>query len=286
MTAGDETTNGPVRLRVGAAALTRVPYFDIPLDPAVVGLTADDVRAIPWAAPVWATADGNVRIGQAIWVIESDGEVVVVDPCGAADDFLRTGDGAVLHQARVADAMNDAGYPVARVDRLVLTHLDGIGMAAAVSPDGEWVPMFPNARIVMTQAEVEYLAGDPEVSGLEAFRSLLRHGVVDGVAARHDVAPGVRMQQTGGHTPGHAVVRIAGEDRDAVFLGHLAVNPVQFAAVQGPQAHLDSPHANRVVAELVDESATAGTILVGSLWPAPGAATIGPDGEVVPIPVG
>ena len=136
----------------------------------------------------------------------------------------------------------------------MLTHLDGIGMAAAVDPDGDWVPMFPNARVVMTQVEIEYLATDPEVSGLDGFRSLLRRGVVDGVAARHDVAPGVRMQQTGGHSPGHATVRISGADADVVLLGHLAVNPVQLAAEQGPQAHIDAPRANRVIAELIDES--------------------------------
>ena len=285
MTVGDMSTSGPLRFRAGAVDVTRVPYFDIPLDAAVVGLKAGEVRAIPWAAPVWATDDGNVRIGQAIWVIESAGEVVVVDPCGAADDFLRTGEAALLHQARVADAMRDAGYPVERVDRLVLTHLDGIGMAAAVDADGDWVPMFPNARVVMTQVEIEYLATDPEVSGLDGFRSLLRRGVVDGVAARHDVAPGVRMQQTGGHSPGHAVLRISGADADVVLLGHLAVNPVQLAAEQGPQAHIDAPRANRVIAELVDESRRTGTILAGSLWPVPGAATIGPHGEAIPLPV-
>ena len=40
-----------------------------------------------------------------------------------------------------------------------------------------------------------------------------------------------------------------------------------------------------MIAELLDESRRTGTILAGSLWPVPGAATIGPHGEAVPIPV-
>jgi hypothetical protein len=40
-----------------------------------------------------------------------------------------------------------------------------------------------------------------------------------------------------------------------------------------------------VIAELLDESRRTGTILAGSLWPVPGAATIGPHGEAIPLPV-
>ena len=43
--------------------------------------------------------------------------------------------------------------------------------------------------------------------------------------------------------------------------------------------------ANRLIAELVDESERTGTILAGSLWPVPGAATIGPHGAAIPIRV-
>jgi hypothetical protein len=34
------------------------------------------------------------------------------------------------------------------------------------------------------------------------------------------LAPGVRMQQTGGHSPGHAIVRVSGGETDMVLLGH------------------------------------------------------------------
>ena len=110
-----------------------------------------------WATPVWAEPDGNLLIGQAIWIIESAGTVIAVDPCGAADEFLRSGAAALEHQDRVADALRDAGYPVEQIDIVVLTHLDGIGMAAAVDGDGTWTPMFPNARLVTTAAEIAFL---------------------------------------------------------------------------------------------------------------------------------
>ena len=276
-------TEGIVRIRAGAVALTRVPYFDITLDPGVVGMTRAQVAEIPWGTPAWATADGEALVGQAVWVAESNGRVVVIDPCGAADEFLRTGPDAISHQERVADAMRAAGYPPERVDVVVLTHLDGIGMAAAVDADGNWGPMFPNARVVMTRAELEYLADDPDVSGLEAWRALLAQGVVDGVGDAYELAPGITLELTGGHTPGHAIVRAGAGEEQVVLVGHLAVSPLQSAVVMAPTAHVDADLATKLLAELIDEARAERSIVAGPLWPAPGAAKVGPDGQLAPI---
>src|SRR5579862_8524251 len=156
------------RFDVGAVRLSRVAYFDIALDPSVVGLTVDQVRAVD--APAWATPDGQVLVGQAVWVIESGGQVIVVDPCGAADEFLRAGPEALLHQDAVLRAMAEAGFPAERVDAVVLSHLDGIGMAARVATDGGWEPAFPNARLLITASELSWMAEPPEPSGATAFQ--------------------------------------------------------------------------------------------------------------------
>ena len=121
---------------IGNVALTRVPYFDVALDAEVIGFTAQQVTEVPWGIPHWTTADGNVNVGQAIWVIESDGQTVVVDPCGAADDFLRSGPEASTHEAAVVAAMASAGHPVDSVDVVVMSHLDGIGMVGSLDADG------------------------------------------------------------------------------------------------------------------------------------------------------
>ena len=233
-------------MRLGDIELVRVEYFDVALPPSVAGLSAEDVAAVRWATPVWAEPDGNLLIGQAIWIIESAGTVIAVDPCGAADEFLRSGAAALEHQDRVADALRDAGYPVEQIDIVVLTHLDGIGMAAAVDGDGTWTPMFPNARLVTTAAEIAFLDTQTEVMGLDAFAALRRAGAVDAIEGSPvELAPGVHLELTGGHSPGHAVVRIASQGRQAVLVGHLAISPVQLAAVQGPELHLDAPARQR-----------------------------------------
>jgi glyoxylase-like metal-dependent hydrolase (beta-lactamase superfamily II) len=263
--------------------LTRVEYFDIALDAAVALMTADEITALPWAVPTWANADGTVLIGQALWVIEAGQRVIVVDPCGAADAFLRTGDAGLLHQERVAEIMRDAGFPRERIDTVVLTHLDGIGMTAWLDADGNWSPMFPNARVVMTQAELDFLATQTEVQGIDAIGALMGAGVVDGVDTRFDIAPHVVLECTGGHSPGHAVVRLGTGPGSVIMLGHLAVSPVQLAADQPDQAHLDATRANAVIHELLAEARRDRVYLAGSLWPAPGIATVGGAGEIMPV---
>ena len=107
---------GTVRYSIGDATLVRVPYADVLVDAEVVGLTPDAGRArSDWAAPTWAEG-GQVRVGAAVWIIESDGRRIVVDPAQAADDILRDGPDAAFHQEAVAAALAAAGLP-ARVDR-------------------------------------------------------------------------------------------------------------------------------------------------------------------------
>jgi glyoxylase-like metal-dependent hydrolase (beta-lactamase superfamily II) len=265
--------------RVGDVELTRVPYFDVALDPAVVNLTADEVAAIDWATPTWASADGQVLVAQAVWVIVSKEQLIVVDPCGAADAFLRSGPGAIGHQEAVLGAMRAAGFPPGSVDVVVLSHLDGIGMAAVVEPDGSWAPAFPNARIVMTSTELDWLAGDGRAGGLDALDALIAKGVVDGVDDGHRITDEVHLELTGGHTPGHAVVHVrSGRDR-ATLLGHLALSPLQIATGARADGNLDAATARRRLEALAAESAEHETLLIGPLWPFPGAGYAVGDGH-------
>ena len=103
---------------VGDVVLTRVPYFDVTLPPESVALTSAQIGAIPWATPIWAESADAIRVGQVFWVIEADGRTIVVDPCCASDDFLRTGTAALEHQdaafgafAAVGSERSDGSLP-------------------------------------------------------------------------------------------------------------------------------------------------------------------------------
>ncbi len=256
------------RYRVGEVGLTRVPYFDIALDSDVVHLTGEQVAAIDWAEPYWSTPDRRVLVGQAVWVIESDGHPIVVDPCLAADPFLRSGPEAIGHQKAVLAALRAAGFPPERVEIVVLSHLDGIGMAAIVTPDGGWAPTFPNARVVMMRAELEWLAGGSELAvntgGHPALDVLIEQGFVDAVEDGHQLTSAVRLELTHAHSVGHAFVRIESSGENATFLGHLALSPMNVVGGNLP-AETDALH------RLIADAAAHDTLIVGPLWPFPGA---------------
>jgi glyoxylase-like metal-dependent hydrolase (beta-lactamase superfamily II) len=266
---------------VDGARLTRVPYFDVPLDAEIIGFTSQRVAEVPWGIPTWATADGRVLVGQAVWVIEAQGHTLVVDPCGAADAFLRSGPEAPSHEAAVVSALASAGFPADTVDTVLMSHLDGIGMVGSPGAAGRWSAVFPRARVVISERELAHVDAHPEIAGTKALRDLRREGVVDPTALPCEIAPGVSMELTGGHSPGHAVVRIGD---GAVFVGHLAINPVQVLGGIMPDQHVDPSQAftqlERVLAWAVERHA----LVIGPLWPEPGAARVtGPPWSFDPV---
>jgi glyoxylase-like metal-dependent hydrolase (beta-lactamase superfamily II) len=269
----------PVQLRIGDVALTRVEYFDIALPAEVASLTEAQVRAADGDGPTWASTDGQVVVGQAMWVLEAAGRTIVVDPCGASDDFLRSGPEARTHQEAMLAAMTAAGFPPGAVDLVVLSHLDGIGIVAVVDEQGRWSPAFPAARIVMNAREVDFLASPAGavVGGNVAFQELVAQGAVDPVGDDHEVADGVRLVHTGGHSDGHAVVRVASGGEEAVLLGHLAISPLSLLGPVAERAHADPARTDEVVDALLAEAVERGTVLIGPLWPRPGAGRVHPD---------
>jgi glyoxylase-like metal-dependent hydrolase (beta-lactamase superfamily II) len=108
----------------------------------------------------------------------------------------------------------------------------------------------------------------------EEYRSQLRQ-----FNEEHEVAPGVVVHRTGGHTPGHSVVRLkSGGDR-LTFAGD-AVFAVGF---DHPDWHNGFEHdpeeAARVRVRLLRELAETGEQLVATHLPFPSVGRVAVDGD-------
>lgn len=162
-------------------------------------------------------------------VVRSGGRTILIDAGLGADPDLN------LPQAgRLAQRLQAAGIDLASLTDVVLTHMhmDHIG---GLLIDGVKEQLSPDLRIHVAAAELAFWeapdfsravmpAGFPDALRRAAkrfvamYRSQLRP-----FQEEHEVAPGVVVRRTGGHTPGHSVVRLAsGGDRltfagDAVF---------------------------------------------------------------------
>lgn len=269
------TTDSNTTWTIGSIRLQRIPYFDVALPAESIDL-GDVAESIDWAGP-WLT-DGQPTVGQAFWVIRADSRTIVVDPCGASDPFLRSGQGAVDHQTAAFDLLRAAEVEPESVDQVVLTHLDGIGMVALAdgSPAGEetWTPAFPRADVVISQPEYDYISSGPvDLGGADAFTALDAAGVVRPVTAPYEIAPGVTLRPTGKHSPGHCCVHIESGISRAVMIGHLAISPLHAAA--GISAnHQDPEGAWTELRRVLDGAADDNALVTGSLWPLPGGARV------------
>lgn len=136
------------------------------------------------------------------------------------------------------------GIDVRQVDTVVLTHLHEDHAGWAVTAEGR--PMFPNARYVVQQRELDALeAGGSELLGyvVRPLRAAGQLHPVDGaVVLSGDSAGGgkrtpagrrgdrVRVVPTPGHTPGHQSVLVEGGRHDQVVVtGDVLVHAVQLA---------------------------------------------------------
>lgn len=257
-------------MHVGDVVLTRVGYADVSADAGRVGLTAEQVRSVRWGEPLWAD-DGQVRVGVAAWIIETSDERIVVDPANVADDILRSDADAATHQKAFEGVLAEAGVTRDNVTKVIATHLDGIGMLAWRNDDSSWSPFFTQAPILLSSRELDAIdAGTHSPSRTEALSQLRAARAVEPVVSdRCAVTDEVTIEFTGAHTPGHQIVRINSGGDTAVILGHLAVSPLHLATGRCPQQHPDPDLAEKWLDGLRQED---GVLIIGPLWPDPGAA--------------
>jgi len=208
-------------LVVSDGVLTALPAATLAVNagPAVLAAWLDDMVLPP-------AFDWPVNVV----VVRSGGRTVLIDAGIGVEykDFRRAG--RLLHR------LEAAGIDPASLTDVLLTHLhmDHIG---GLLGDGVKGRLRPDLRVHVSAAEAEFWAAGADLSRtsmppgipdalrsiatrfLDEYRSLLRP-----FETEYEVAPGVVACRTGGHTPGHSVVRLeSGGDRlmfggDAVFL--------------------------------------------------------------------
>lgn len=255
-------------IAVGDVRLTRVGYADVALPPEFVGLAPNDVARVTWREPQWADGE-RVRVGAAAWFADANGERLAFDPFQAADGFLRADRAAeATNQRAIAKALADAGFARESVNRLVMTHIEGVGMVAWRNEDGSWSPFFPNARVLVSDAVLQtFLAGsrgaDDDIQ-YDAWHALVDQGVVDTFEDGDSIADALVADVRGAHCPGHALLHFG--DATATMIGHLAVSPLHL--VTGECAQLQAEPA--AAWDLLRKTAEDGRILIGPLWPSPG----------------
>lgn len=231
----------PALLDLGGLRLTIVDGGSLRLDGAsLYGV----FPRVYWERVNTPDDDNRVLLATAPAVIETDEGAVVVDP-GMGDGW---GPAAIDRyalggQRPLADMLADAGVALHDVRGVIATHLHFDHIAAAVNTPaamkeagssaveraedlvGDLEPAFPSATFYVQAKELE-AAWQPELRAAsyvtpavcDAYRRAGRLELLNGPASPF---PGVEIEPTGGHTPGHQVVWVKGENQTVLLPGDL-----------------------------------------------------------------
>ena len=245
------------------------------------------VNAAP--ADLGAWLDGMYLPARFGWplnvgVVSSGGRTILIDAGLGAEYPEFAGAGQLIPR------LEAAGLGLESLTDVVLTHMhqDHIGGLLGVSGR-----LRPDLRVHVAAAEAEFWAGKADLSRAtmpqgvpESLRSIAKrflaeyHGRLQPFEKEHEVAPGVLVSRTGGHTPGHSVVRLeSGSDR--LMFGGDAVFPPGFDCPHWHNGFDQEPEETvQVRLGLFRELSSTGQPLVNTHVPFPAAGRVAVTREV------
>ena len=287
---GSELVPSRYALQVGEIDVLVVSDGVLPLPAATMATNVDPAELADWLQRNFLPPDVfdwplNVLVARS-------GEQTILVDAGLGSQFS-----GFPRAGQFPRRLEDAGIPLEAVTDVIITHMhmDHVGglLAAGVKER-----LRPDVRIHVAKAEVDFWT-QPDFTRTDMPKpvpNVLRSTANSFVEAyrqnlciftdRHEVAPGVVVRLTGGHTEGHSVVDLESGGERLMFAGD-AMFPVGF---ENPDWHNGFEHdpvvSARVRRGLFQELADNGGLLVAAHLPFPSIGRVAADGDAfryVPI---
>lgn len=210
--------------------------FALPLNFVLPETPKPDAEALYAAHGQKLDANGSITGQMNITVVKTPDATLVID-CGGGSDFMPS-------MGQFADNLERAGITPDSVTHVVFTHAHADHLWGVIDPlDGG--TRFPKARHVISAAEFDYWMKPgvetlvPEAMKGVAIGSARRLGILaerlDKQKPGAEIAPGVVLLDTAGHTPGHVSVLLKSGSEQLLIGGDVLTNPVvSFAKPEWP----------------------------------------------------
>jgi glyoxylase-like metal-dependent hydrolase (beta-lactamase superfamily II) len=271
-------------LKVGDIDVLIVSDGVLPLPTKMLGHNADPAARANWLHDMFLPPDAFDWALNAVMVRSGDKTILIDAGLGSDPDLHLPRAGQLIKR------LEAAGIDLSSVTDLVLTHMhmDHVG---GLLVDGIKERLRKDLRIHVAAAEVKFWEA-PDFSHVsmppgftDALRATAKKFVKEYQSQlrtfeeEHEVAPGVVVSRTGGHTPGHSVVRLSSGGDRLMFAGD-AVFAVGF---EHPEWHNGFEHdpeeATRVRVRLLRELAASNELLVATHLPFPSVGRVAVNGD-------
>ncbi len=263
----------PSSVRVGAIEV--VALYDTPLRRAF-SWTFPDVPVEAWSPyralyPAAGAAE-NFTFNTQGFLLRTPGAAIVVDTGLGPGPHERLGG----VRGRLLEELGAAGAQPGEIDIVLFTHLHGDHVGWNVV-DGE--PSFARARHLVPERDWQYF-GDRERSSryphiAQQVEPLQERGMLETTSGEEQLATGVRLLPTPGHTPGHQSVLLESDGERAVLIGDVAHHPAQVQETAwGPRFDEDSRAAARTRRRVMEQLEFESPLVIAGHFPAPGFGRI------------
>jgi glyoxylase-like metal-dependent hydrolase (beta-lactamase superfamily II) len=278
----DELVPSRYALRIGEIDVLVVSDGVLTLPGAMLAHNADPAVRGAWLKDNFLPPDAIDWALNAV-VVKSGGRTILVD-AGMGEEFPLPRAGQLAHR------LEAAGIDLSSVTDVVLTHMhmDHVG---GLLIDCVKEQLRPDLRIHLAAAEVKFWEAPDfsRVSMPDGFPDALRRTAKRFLKEYRskfrtfedecEVAPGVRVCRTGGHTPGHSVVRLTSGGDRLTFAGDLVFT----VGFEHPEWHNGFEHdpeeAARARIRLLRELAANRELLVATHMPFPSVGHVAVDGN-------
>ena len=242
--------------------------------------TRDACLPYSWMQPHFMDDSGNLVMSIHALVIEVGDRRIIVDTCIGNDKERSIPNWSNLQTNFLKD-MENIGYPVESIDTVLCTHLhvDHVGWNTRLV-NGEWVPTFENARYLIGEDEWTYwdTNEDPTSYGNvmdDSVRPVIEAGLVDLVSTSETIAPGIRLESTPGHTPGHVSVLLESRGEEAVITGDCIHHPCQITRTDWcSSADYDKDQGRATREKFLERLVETNVLVIGTHFATPTAGHI------------
>ncbi|SPF77526.1 MBL fold metallo-hydrolase [Pseudoprimorskyibacter insulae] len=279
---GGPATSNPVffNFTLGQAKLTVISdgFFKAPVSG--LGVNADPAEVQAFLKRHFLPADETYSHTNHLYIELGDARVLV--DIGSGNRFFPTA-------GRLLENFEAAGIDPYAITHVVITH---------AHPDHVWgirddfdEAILPDAAYFIGGNEYDYWMQDGLASNVPAEMQQFVVGAqnslnVDGadwglVAHEQEIAPGIRVIDTPGHTPGHMSIVIESDGQQLIALGDAMSHAYTNFAKPDWYNGFDMDGAQTVATRkrLLDMAATDGMAVLGYHFPFPGVGQVMRDGD-------